>query len=419
MDRGICHICIDDDYLGAELFQRDQLVACSECHGEVAGITLKELGQRLERHLRQFYTIGNEYRAFDGSDDYRGRIAHAGESLSDIIQERLGKCFSAHGEIVNAVMATDEGDPFEGRPGYWDDEQNYQYQLIIDRPDELPSWHQTKEEIQHGRRFFSPAAKSMFDNLFKEIDKINALSDRGPEPVCYELPANSQLFRARVVDSENAEAAILAAPAAQVGPPPSSMARSGRMNAEGISVLYASKDRGTCIAEMRPAIGSTLAVIQLTTQRSLRILDFRALERALGRTSVFDPDYAQKQIRLGALKQLHEWITAPVVPGREADYLITQTMAEYLAHVFERPFDGILFRSAQDSSGLNVVLFSRGIPFDGDLNDRFGVAYVEDSLSFVRIESLDVSFVEMSIARHAGNTYLLDPESKREFDGWR
>lgn len=45
------------------------------------------------------------------------------------------------------------------------------------------------------------------------------------------------------------------------------------------------------------------------------------------------------------LRKLHNLISQPVVPGHEADYLITQTMAEYLAHVHQPHFDGIMFKS--------------------------------------------------------------------------
>ena len=107
MDRGICHNCIGDDYLEVELSQRAQIIACSECGAEAAGIPLKELAQRLERHLRGPYRVGGEYLSFDESSGYRGRLTQAGDSLSETIQDRLGHRFSAHVGIVVAVRSLD------------------------------------------------------------------------------------------------------------------------------------------------------------------------------------------------------------------------------------------------------------------------------------------------------------------------
>lgn len=418
MTDGICHECIHDDFLRSQIIQDGDVVACTECDAEAVGTTLKDLGKILEPLLRQSYAIGDEYRTYSGGDDDKGYTVQSGESLSAIVEEQLGNYYKAHNQIVEAVQDAEDFNPYDGDASYWDEETCYRFRFNTYEPSDLPSWHQTRDEIKHGRRFFSPAARAMFDELFKDIHQIQAWTDGQPKPVCYELPPNVKLFRARVVDTELAQSSVIANPSAEVGPPPSPVARSGRMNADGVSVLYASTDAGTCIAEMRPANGSTLAVIQLTTQRGLRVLDFCLLESALGGTSLFDPDFESKHIRLGALRQLHKWVTAPVVPGQEADYLITQTMAEYLAHVCEEAFDGVLFRSAQNDAGINVVLFSRDMPFDGDLTQRFGVAYAERSLAFVRIRSVAVTYEDLKVVTHDGKSYLLDSDSKREYDDW-
>jgi hypothetical protein len=48
-----------------------------------------------------------------------------------------------------------------------------------------------------------------------------------------------------------------------------------------------------------------------------------------------------------------------VVPGHEDEYLITQTLTEYLAHVHLPAFDGVIFQSVQRQGGANLVLFGR------------------------------------------------------------
>src|SRR6202040_2120908 len=97
----------------------------------------------------------------------------------------------------------------------------------------------------------------------------------------------------------------------------------------------------------------------LQTTKPLRMIDFTRLEQSYGEgLSYFQPDFTEETERRKFIRRLHSLISQPVVPGREADYLITQTMAEYLAHVHKEPFDGILFKSVQRAGGINVVLFA-------------------------------------------------------------
>jgi hypothetical protein len=61
------------------------------------------------------------------------------------------------------------------------------------------------------------------------------------------------------------------------------------------------------------------------------------------RLSYFHPTFTEESAKRSFLQRLHVEISNPVIPGRESDYVITQTMAEYLAHVHNNPFDGIVF----------------------------------------------------------------------------
>ena len=131
------------------------------------------------------------------------------------------------------------------------------------------------------------------------------------------------------------------------------------MNADGVSVLYAALDSATCLVEMRPSISNEMGVITLRTIASLRILDFSKLEKARRETalSYFQTDYERANQKSHFLRMLHYLISQPIAPGHGSDYLITQTMAEYLAHEPAYPFDGILFRSLQNQGGMTLVVF--------------------------------------------------------------
>ena len=169
------------------------------------------------------------------------------------------------------------------------------------------------------------------------------------------------------------------APFAKVGPPPPEKASAGRMNAEGVPVLYAADEYETSLAELRPALSGMAAVITLRTTTELQILDFTRMAKAYKILSYFQPDFTEQSSHTAFIRELGQLISRPIVPGHEPGYLITQVMMEYLAHIDPHHFDGVMFSSAQRSQGKNVVLFAgkSGV-------QPFPVEYVDGSIQTFR-----------------------------------
>lgn len=312
------------------------------------------------------------------------------------IYEVLGQEVSFERDLELAVIDTDDYMPSRGEGPYWDDTFFY-----VKKEVHLgvlhATWLHALEELKHGRRFYSPAARGLFDWLFEGVDGLHTVADG--DPVAYLMPQGTQLFRARMAHSDEDIKAFLAAPFEKVGPPPKDRATSGRMNAEGVSVLYGALDADTCIAEMRPSLSSELGVIQLRTAAPLRVLDFSRLENARGdkALSYFQPDYDRAWQKAHFLRVLHHFISQPIVGGREADYLITQTMAEYLAHVAANPFHGIKFKSAQREGGMNLVLFSDADLLAGTKEQEFRVQYVPGSIKFHKVTVISYTHYDMNV----------------------
>jgi RES domain len=218
--------------------------------------------------------------------------------------------------------------------------------------------------------------------VFTDIEHQKALIEGKFESVVYLLPENTKLHRARVCSSRELLSDIVADPFKQVGPPPKEAVRAGRMNADGVPVFYCSLDKDTCLAEMRPALKSELAIITVLTTKPLRILDFSRLAVAGKALGYLQPDFKQEVEKHIFLRCLHSLVSQPIFPGGEADYLITQTMSEYLAHVHKKPFDGILFASAQKAGGHNVVLFADRESLEQSPSQLFKIKYVDNSLEF-------------------------------------
>ena len=185
--------------------------------------------------------------------------------------------------------------PPDGDVPFWDDTSLY-VPTRVQFAGYLAEWNSTLDELKHSRRFFSPSARALFDKLFDGVDQLKMRDGQKLLPVVRSLPKGTRLFRARVCGSRSVLKDILLDPMKNVGPPPTGSARAGRMNAEGVVVLYAARDAKTCLAEMRPALGGEIAVIEMETTQPLRVLDFSRLDEARsGKTlSYFQPDFTDE-----------------------------------------------------------------------------------------------------------------------------
>ncbi|MFD1044084.1 RES family NAD+ phosphorylase [Pseudoxanthomonas kaohsiungensis] len=327
------------------------------------------------------FELGEEVRVFDGYDDDRGHYEQRGDDLDSTVQEIAGQYFGFQDDLLDAIVEQDDCWPPDGDEPFLDRNFNY-----TPRPISVASyyerWEALREELRTRRRYFSAEASSFFSEIFSDIELLVAHSEGREESVVKNCAPGFEIYRGRLCNSDSVAGAIVASPFKEVGPPPSEVARSGRMNAEGISVLYASSDLHTCVAELRPSIGSRVAVITLVTTKQLRLVDFRALEssRKPGAISYFQDDFSEILERSAFIRGLHRVISTPVIPGREHEYLVTQLMAEYLGHVRKPAFDGIIFESVQKRGGANIVLF-RGA-------SDFPVSYRDNSVSFYSVSAM-------------------------------
>lgn len=169
------------------------------------------------------------------------------------------------------------------------------------------------------------------------------------------------------------------------------------MNPDGVSVFYGALDVETCLAEMRSSIGGHIVVAEFQTTKPLRLVDFRRLERAWGgkESSYFQSDYKAQAGRSHFLRRLHRLISQPIIPGHESDYLITQVLAEYLGHVREKNFDGLLFTSTQRKGGTNIVLFPKRYSDEDKMLERFSLRVAKKTAKLYRTRGIEYDMEEL------------------------
>lgn len=410
-DIAVCAICIDDDYLKEIVLEDGEPRHCSLCgESKQPAFTPEDLGKLLEPLLRERLVLGGEMRVFSGPDDEKGHFERQGDPLEYFVADALAQDFDFLEDIVQAVIGAEDVWPPDGEEAFFEDYYNYEprgtyvYKM-------LEEWQLVQRELRASRRFFNEAAKSFFASLFADIDALltpvvdidSAIAafavdetdstldadDTNDDTVVRTLREGTDVYRARACHSQETLQEIAEQPYQQVGPPLSDKARAGRMNAEGIVVFYGALSVETAVAEMRPLLGGDTATILLRATRPLRVLDFKRLESAYSTDdlSYFQPDFDHLLEKHAFLQQLHQLIARPVLPGNEYEYLITQTMAEYLNHVHAPPFDGILFDSVQQQGGTNIVLFASTL-------GEFPVEYVDGTLRVFRTESINYQHSE-------------------------
>jgi hypothetical protein len=167
--------------------------------------------------------------------------------------------------------------------------------------------------------------------------------------------------RARVFQSDHKLKEALGRPDLHLGSPPPLHAAAGRMNARGISVFYGANSSEVALAEVRPPVGSQVAIARFEIISRIRLLDLTAFDIVRTRGSIFDPAHAGRLERAIFLGILSKRMTRPVMPDDETfEYIPTQAVADFLATAPNVEIDGIIFPSAQVAGeARNVVLFHK------------------------------------------------------------
>ena len=375
----VCWECVEDETLKARVKKQGTAQECSLCGKRRRSFSAEDLAEVLMPILMVDYCPGDEIPSIGEGDDDHVYYEQEGDDLESVIQEVLGQYLGFEQEIVAALEANDPADIRDGDVPFFDSSQSYVEREFRHSP-WYDKWNGVLRSIKFRRRFFNSEAKAFFDELFRGLESWKYREADHELGVVRELPSGFVLFRSRKCDDHKTVQDIRKNPLKGVGPPPPEKASAGRMNAEGVVVLYCALDEQTAIAELRPHIAGRVATIKLKTTRPLRVLDFTAIAKSIKDANVFDEDYAEEVGRRDFLRALGYRVSKPIVPGNEADYVITQTMVEYLAFELEHPVDGIIYNSAQKTDGMAVALFATSVNFES--GNRFSAVYAKNSLRF-------------------------------------
>ncbi|WP_291996020.1 RES family NAD+ phosphorylase [Candidatus Accumulibacter sp. ACC012] len=362
----ICFECVGEAYLSEEIKQYGGIEHCCYCQQTAESYTIRDMAERVATAFEDHF-----YRTPDQPDFWQRGLLSDPESdyvwvrdgypVVDAIQDAAEIPQDAAIEVL-AVLDYRRCDHELARMGEETEFSPDSYYDQIGPSDDTwqEEWRTFEQSLKGEARFFNRIAASHLASVFGGIDRL--LTADGRTPVLDAGPdlEIEHLYRARVFQSDDTLKEAVGRPDLHLGSPPARLASAGRMNARGISVFYGTTDASVAIAEVRPPVGSNVAVARFNIIRLLRLLDLTALENVQDGGSIFDPAFKGRLEKVAFLQSLAQRITRPIMPDDEAfDYLATQAIADFLATANDPLLDGIIFPSAQAKDGRNVVLFQK------------------------------------------------------------
>ena len=258
------------------------------------------------------------------------------------------------------------------------------------------SWKTFKYRIKHFSRFFG-IGKYSTDELLAPIGQIIPYMSKI-------IPTGSEFWRLRRgsigrIDSRHTIAD-------EIGPPPPMLAEISRMSPQGIPYLYLGDSILTCFAEAKPRFGEQYILGKFSILRPLNILDLTIIPKIIA-PSIFSEDYEPDIVwATDFFRRFVEEISTPIrEEDAKIDYLPTQVFCEYVRSL---GYDGIKFRSSQNSEGVNLTLFCGPELYQYPEHDYIGTSFNGEDYQvetlpvysdFVNLEEISVGkfFMEISL----------------------
>lgn len=356
----VCGTCVSNPFLSQKINASDiDDIVCAYCGREASTLELSEIAELFNNEFQENYQVAD-----NALRDDRG-YPSIGDELHEIIQQEVSPAYTELvDELAKVVRTIWEQNSFNGQIP--DTDTLFEKIGVADYWLHL-RWNEMQNSLRTRTRFVNPEALEVLQMVFDNVDKDVTASG---EPLIVEVGpghALETIFRARVFQNIDVLREALQDPEAELGTHRPGYGSAGRMNARGISMFYGANSPDVAIGEVRPPVGSHVAVAKFKVLRPIRLLDLTRLPQIPPMLSrrMFDTSSLQGARRQKFLSRLGSVLTRPVMPDNSDDgYLLTQVISDYLATHSRLNLDGLIFRSVQASviegqRPLNVTLFAK------------------------------------------------------------
>ena len=324
---------------------------CDFCDETAQVYTLGNLAKMVDEVFSSYYVM-----SFPKPPDYR----QDGQSSTQAIMHAAGIPENAAKQIREILENWYYVSIYDGEAIPYS-KDTYYIEAPIDTDELEKQWLEFERMLKSEARFFNTRGYELLESIFSAINTLPVKGERSTIVKAGPGLEISQLYRARVFQSEEKLKDALASPVVELGPPPSQLAVAGRMNAQGIAVFYGADTPETAIAEVRPPVGSEVVVTRFDILKTLNLLDLTAFQDLLPKGSLFDLAFNETVRKAKFLKNLSDQMAKPIMPDDQAQqYLITQAIADFLSFHADLQLDGIIYPSVQiEHSGVNIMLFNK------------------------------------------------------------
>jgi hypothetical protein len=291
------------------------------------------------------------------------------------------------------------------------------------------NWEVLTSKIFYNQRFFNENIEQFLDSLFQYLN----IKPKSQNSLIKTIDIKDKIFRARIANTPDVLNKIEKEPHKQLGVVPKNIAESQRMTPHGISALYASFDRTTCLSEIRAVAGDIVVSGAFAPLKTLKLLDLNSFKNLKDDTHPLTEGFSNKQQAIEFLRTL---INKLSIPRRSEDaftYLTSQIFFEYIKMKYNNIIDGLIYPSVQTGlQGQNIILFpdkSKIAPSDYifkefdefelflcelEGNDSFPptLRFIEKSLIFHKITAVNTQSEE----HDSPISFTLDPLTKKRLN---
>jgi RES domain-containing protein len=346
-DTNVCERCVEDSFLKHVI--RDAAVAhecdyCGKRSKKAIAAPIDEILGPIAQTLFAHFADPSSAGVPRDDGEWVGDLVDTWDALETLELE-------CHDKLVEDIVGSFHNSGwYQCAGGFWLDVHRH-VQLRF-------GWQSFVAEVQHRNRYFffnqrsapdhpsdGPSVPELLATIGDIVDELGLVS---------ELNSGEQLYRARLVDGRRKLKTF-----AELGPPPPELATAGRMNPAGISYFYLARNPHTAISEVAKEYPCRVAVAKFRIREPMRVIDLSRLPEL---PSIFDAERYQLRESILFLKEFVTAISSPVAGGgrEHVEYVPSQIVSEYFAvgdGGESDSYNGIVFPSAVDKGGTNVVLF--------------------------------------------------------------
>ena len=339
-DKSICHDCVSNYALKSYIIEKGEMKICSYCGRRRKSILLEDLMAPVMDGIRFMYSLAVEELPVD-----EGEFVGCTYSTEDIFSESIADEIGASCEEIISDMVSLIGDET------WCDANPFD---VSEDEAEFNEWQRFCKLVKEKMRYVFFEAKDESESSSSPMEILNYIAACTQKiGLVTTINKNTKMYRCRMSKDEKYYSSL-----ADFCPPPLGKAYAGRMNAQGIPVLYLTLDQKTALDEVNSSERQFASVASYRVEDSFPVLDLTKLE-SIKVPSIFDAEGRTKISTIRFLKKFNEQISQKAT-NEQIDYVPTQIVTEYFRFLNKggsSQYQGIMYNSAQNRGGKCLVLF--------------------------------------------------------------